>query len=153
MKYIKIILVFAMLMALLYLFSFLNIFFGHDFYQYADKVSLLKKYGFFIGYGVEVVLFTSLVFINIGLIKVTKQGYFNILSSKFIYLGGVFFMMAGSIDILYCITSAIIDNNPEVWLQRIFTDGLLIMLGLVCLIVSDVIKKGSLLKTENDLTI
>lgn len=152
MKYIKIILVFASIMILIYLLHFITSLFIHNMYQYVDPNSF-QKYGYFISFAIELIMFIALIFMVIELFKVIKNGDFNLSSAKPLRFGGILFILVGILDIIYCVSSSIIDNNPEIWMQRVFTDFLLMTLGIIGLIVLDVIKKGALLKTENDLTI
>jgi hypothetical protein len=121
-------------------------------YQYVGQGSF-QKYGYFISFAIEIVMFIALLYVITGLYKVIKNGYFDVSNSTSLMFGGVLFIIVGVLDIVYCVSSAIIDNNPEIWIQRVFTDSLLMTLGLVGLIVTDVIRKGSLMKIENDLTI
>jgi len=101
----------------------------------------------------EVAIFIALNLISIGLIKIIKSGVFTSQSAHNIKNGGILFLFACSLDFTYTLYSIIESNSPELWLQRIVTNVLLLLLGITALIISDVLVKGSFIKKENDLTI
>lgn len=101
----------------------------------------------------EMVILISLISLSIGLFKIIKKGFFQANSSKYLLVSGVLISISALLDISYSIQEMTKIENPEFLLQRIITNFLLLILGLVALLVSDVLKNGSFIKNENDLTI
>ncbi|MFD0799042.1 DUF2975 domain-containing protein [Maribacter chungangensis] len=153
MNKIKILLSFISGLTLMYAISFLSNLFGHNIYQYYETETLEQKIIFAYSLLSEIILFIGLLFISVGLTKIIKAGVFNSIPSKFLKIGGILFIAVALCDFIYVFESMMTQENPELWLQRVFTNFLLLLLGLTSLIVSDVLQKGSLLKNENDLTI
>lgn len=148
MKKLKILLALTISILLLYAVHFFTSIFILDSYQYYEN-----QFVFIFNYTIEIVLFIALIFISIGLTKVIKAEFFNSTSSKFFKIGGSLFMLAAIGDIIYVLEAIITTSTPELWIQRIFSGFLLLILGLISIIVSDILKKGLFLKQENDLTI
>ena len=150
---IKTLLTCTVVLAILYAVHFLSSAFGHNIFQYYETNTLLDKVLFLAVVLMEIIIFVGLVFISIGLIRIIKSGIFTFRAANCIKTGGILFLLASVLDFIYVFHSVIEFDNPELWLQRIFTNVLLVLLGLTALIVSDVLSEGSFIKQENDLTI
>lgn len=150
---IKTLLVCTVVLALLYAVHFLSSAFGHNVFQYYETNTIPEKVLFVLVLLMELIIFVGLVFISIGLIQIIKSGIFTFKPANCIKTGGILFLLVSVLDFIYVFHSVIEFGNPELWLQRIFTNVLLVLLGLTALIVSDVLSQGSFIKQENDLTI
>lgn len=101
----------------------------------------------------EIVIFIALIFLAFSLLKIIKTGYFQSEVYKFLKYAGLLLVIAATGDLIYSIEAMFNAESPELFMQRCTTDFLLLILGLSSLLVSDIIKNGLTIKSENDLTI
>lgn len=153
MNKIKLLLVFTIGLATLYGSFFVSSIFGHNIYQYFEKETLKQQIVFIFLLLSEIITFLALILISMGLIKIVRSEIFDSGPSKFLKIGGFLFILILFCDLIYVLDAMFSDDHPILWIQRVFTNFLLFALGLISLIVSDVLIKGSLIKKENDLTI
>ena len=106
---------------------------------------------------IPVLLLLGLVYIERGLSYCIKKGYFNNRSIFKFKRGGVFLILSGLISLimsaimLFSQTNTILVQN--LMNQNISKSFLIIVIGLGLVIISDFIKKGNIIQSENDLTI
>ncbi len=150
---IRILLALTVALSLLYAIAFLSSIFGHNIFQYYETETIEEKVLFAAVLLMEITVFVALILVSIGLVRIVKSGIFTSEAAYYLKIGGLLFLLVSLVDFIYVLYSILQLGNPELWLQRIFTDVLLVLLGLTSLIVSDVLNQGSFIKKENDLTI
>lgn len=105
-----------------------------------------------------VLLFVAHISLSKGLWHIITKGYYNIKSIKTLNLGGILFVVYGSVTVLwklYIITDPSGDYGdfmPEVILRAI-EDGYTIILGFGIITIASILKDALVLKSENDLTV
>lgn len=100
-----------------------------------------------------VALLTSLIYIERSLFLMYTKGYFNSIATKYLKIGGIIMICVAIISIGIEFTN---ENTPEssrVMVETTITSMFQTIIGIGCLIISDVLHKGSELKEDNDLTI
>jgi len=106
---------------------------------------------------IPVLLLLGLIYIERGLSYCIKNGYFNSKSILKFKRGGLFFIFSGLISLimgaimLFFQTNTILVQN--LMYQNISKSFLILVIGLGLVIISDFIKKGNIIQSENDLTI
>jgi|GEM_PF-2847125 len=91
--------------------------------------------------------------ITLGLWNAIKTGPYEKKASTFIYIGGILFILSSLILICYDLISVIHLSNPYSFANLMTTDFMLLVLGIGTIFTADVLKKGIVLKQDNDLTI
>jgi len=106
-----------------------------------------------------ILFFIGLIYLERGFYYTIKKGYFNNKSIIKFKKGGLFFIFSGLISLIKSILLILQFNKSTEVINNIITyknlsqSLLLLIIGIGFVVISDFIKKGSLLKKENDLTI
>jgi hypothetical protein len=116
------------------------------------KDSVFGNYSPYIMLAIIALLIIALLNIQKGLQGFIKDGYFNFKSSERFKISG-YLLLILSITMLMISFLAIEQASEIEILSDIIINLLLIAIGIGLLAFSDVIKKGNVLKTENDLTV
>lgn len=153
MSKIKLLLAFTVTLSILYAIHFLSSIFGHNIFQYYETETMEQKIVFATVLLMEISIFIALVLISISLSRILKSGVFTSTAAYYLKTGGYLFLLASFVDFIYVLQSIFYLGNPELWVQRLFTNVLLLLLGLTAVIISDILYQGSFIKKENDLTI
>lgn len=153
MSKIKFLLAFTVTLSILYAIHFLSSIFGHNIFQYYETETMEQKIVFATVLLMEISIFIALVLISISLSRILKSGVFTSTAAYYLKIGGYLFLSVSFVDFIYTFCSILKVGSLELWLQRIFTNVLLLLLGLTAVIISDILHQGSFIKKENDLTI
>jgi hypothetical protein len=116
------------------------------------KDSVFGNYSPYIMLAIIALLIIALLNIQKGLQGFIKDGYFNFKTSERFKISG-YLLLILSITMLMIRFLAIEKASGIEILSDIIVNLLLIAIGIGLLAFSDVIKKGNMLKTENDLTV
>lgn len=116
------------------------------------KDSVFGNYSPYIMLAIIALLIIAFLNIQKGLQGFIKDGYFNFRSSERFKISG-YLLLILSITMLMISFLAIEKASEIEILSDIIINLLLIAIGIGLLAFSDVIKKGNVLKTENDLTV
>lgn len=107
-----------------------------------------------------ILFFIGLIYVERGFFHTIKKGYFNIKSIVKFKKGGLFFVFSGLISLIKSIFLLFeLNKSNEVVISNILAyknlsqSLLLLVIGIGFVVISDFIRKGTLLKQENDLTI
>ena len=117
---------------------------------YEETFFGIPKY--YLLFSFSILLFLGLVFTQISLFFIIKNGFFNNKSSSLLKKGGFLILISGLLNFIIGIIllfNTKEDNHINSILHAVST--LLIGFGLI--ILSDFVKKGGVLKHENELTI
>ena len=110
---------------------------------------------YLLGQSIILISIVGLFFLQKALYSIIKNGFFNHSAYFNFKRAGLFFLLAGFGSII--LNVVIIVRNPNDVLELLHSslgqNFLLIMVGYSLFIIADVVKNGSILKTENDLTI
>ena len=153
MNKIKILLAFTAALSIFYFIHFLSSIFGHNIFQYYETETMAQKIEFATVLLMEIIIFIALVLISISLTRILKSGVFTSTAAYYLKIGGYLFLSVSFADFIYALYSILEVGSPELWIQRLFTNVLLLLLGLTAVIISDILHQGSFIKQENDLTI
>lgn len=153
MNKIKILLAFTTALSIFYFIHFLSSIFGHNIFQYYETETMVQKIEFATVLLIEIIIFIALVLISISLTRILKSGVFTSTAAYYLKIGGYLFLSVSFADFIYALYSILEVGSPELWIQRLFTNVLLLLLGLTAVIISDILHQGSFIKQENDLTI
>lgn len=86
-----------------------------------------------------------------------KKGYFNMISARFLKLGGVLYLIFGLFvlgqSIYIYINTPTLFQTELILQYYLIKNGFSIVVGFAMITISDILKKGALLRQENDLTI
>jgi hypothetical protein len=97
------------------------------------------------------VLISGIVYIQKGLQAFIREGFFNFKSSKRFKIGGYLLSITSVFSIIVSLLNMKKSIKGE--FSNIIMDLLLLAIGIGLLALSDVIKKGNIIETENNLTI
>ena len=154
MNKIKTLLFLTSTLALIYLIHFfIDAFVFSDTTKHLWNEEILSKFEFIFNYTIEIGILFVLIVSSIGLYKIVKSNLFNPLSYKYFNLTGLVLIVVSSFDLIFTIIKIISLASPELWVERLFINFLLFILGLISHLFSDVLKNSFRLKKENDLTI
>ncbi len=87
-----------------------------------------------------------------GLFSILKNGFFNHKSEQKLNQSGVFFILSGISSIIYNIL-IMSELKLDIFINNFVQHIIILLIGFGLFIFSDFIKKGGVLKHENDLTI
>jgi hypothetical protein len=124
-----------------------------DSQSYLLDENIVNKFDFIFSLFIQLLLVIALIIISIGLTQISRIGFFSSVFNKHFNIGGLLFMFIGISDILYVLVKLTRVQNPEMLISPVIINILLLILGLISFIFSDVLKKSSSIKKENDLTI
>lgn len=116
------------------------------------KDSVFGNYSPYIMLAIIALLIIALLNIQKGLQGFIKDGYFNFRSSERFKISEYLLLMISIIGITISLLGMKQSSETEI-LSNTVMYLLLIAIGIGLLAFSDVIKKGNVLKTENDLTV
>lgn len=153
MNKIKILLAFTTALSIFYFIHFLSSIFGHNIFQYYETETMAQKIEFATVLLIEIIIFIALVLISISLTRILKSGVFTSTAAYYLKIRGYLFLSVSFADFICALYSILEVGSPELWIQRLFTNVLLLLLGLTAVIISDILHQGSFIKQENDLTI
>jgi hypothetical protein len=97
------------------------------------------------------VLISGIVYIQKGLQAFIREGFFNFKSSKRFKIGGYLLSITSIFSIIVSLLNMKKSIKGE--FSSIIMELLLLAIGIGLLALSDVIKKGNIIETENNLTI
>lgn len=123
-----------------------------------DSTNVLEILGFII-YLLAILFFTMAYFlIGQSIWLFIQKGFFSETINKKLQKGGILFIAYGLIKLLFGLYlivnyNELFDTQRTIQYLQIIENGYILIIGLVLLIVSDIIRKGIILKKENDLTI
>lgn len=100
----------------------------------------------------SIIFFIGLIFTQRSLYFIIKKGLFNIKSAQLFKTGGFLLVISGFLVFVFGLFS-IISTKNELYINRILQSIPILIIGFSLIIFSDFIKKGGVLKQENDLTI
>lgn len=127
----------------------------------SEEITLMYKdhifgnFGLYFMYVRTTILIFGIINIQIGLQAFIKEGFFNIKSSKRFKIGGYLLSIVSIVTVLSTIVSLLNmkKSTKGEMPSDIISDLLLLAVGIGLLAFSDVIKKGYIIETENNLTI
>ncbi len=99
------------------------------------------------------IILLGTVYICIALFRILKNGYFNVKTSKSFRVGGWLLCLVGVLALIIAVLDMTITNHLGNLTTALTTNLLLFLIGFGLLTISQIIKDGTLLKKENDLTI
>lgn len=99
------------------------------------------------------IILLGTISICIALFRILKSGYFNMKTSKSFRVGGLLLCFVAVLDIIRAVLDMTAINRLGYLANAITIDVLLFLMGFGILTISQIIKKGIVLKQENDLTI
>ncbi|PVW14248.1 DUF2975 domain-containing protein [Marixanthomonas spongiae] len=159
MKKIKLLHVFVVGLIILYILFFLGntyVTFFSDFmdqFEYLYDNFIFGYYTQFVGVFLSVFTFIGLIYVKKGLSITLKNGLFNFKSSINFITAGKYFLLSGVLGGVFDIILFFYSSGSIVGIASFSQNFLLIILAFVLYIIADIIKNGTELKTENELTI
>lgn len=94
-------------------------------------------------------LITSLIYIQRSLFFIYSKGYFNSNAIKYLKIGGITIISVA----LIAIAIEYYNDDPHAMVTTTITSMFQAIIGKGCLIIVDILSKGTELKEDNDLTI
>ncbi|MDO5971549.1 DUF2975 domain-containing protein [Flavivirga aquimarina] len=116
-----------------------NSFFGKSIWLIQNMISFVTLIG--------------IIYVCVALFKIIKSGYFNIQASRSFKIGGLLLCFVAALDLIRAILEISASYQTEFQIGYLMVNGLLFLMGFGILIISKIIKNGTLLKQESDLTI
>lgn len=105
---------------------------------------------------IKVLLLTiAFSFTKQGIGNFLREGYFNAKSARFLTIAGYIMAISSLITLIFNFTEITYVDKDSVasYSIEIIYDIIVLLIGLALLGVTDIIKKGTAMKLENDLTI
>ncbi|MCF7566881.1 hypothetical protein L3X37_00685 [Sabulilitoribacter arenilitoris] len=157
MKKIKILLGFTLCFGVFYLFHLSSQVIYFKSWKKINEIysidSFFGKLNWLIEVCLSLILLTSVIFIFLALSKILKKGYFNITTSKSFKRAGFTLCFVSALDLVKSVLEISAGFHAEYYIGYSMFNVLLFLLSLGLLSISQIIRNGSLLKQENDLTI
>ena len=152
MKKIKILHGFLVMLILLYVTHFYTTLFIMPNFVDIFENKIFGVSQFYLEFGFSILLFLGLIFTQISLFFVIKKGYFNYKSTMLFKRGGILILISGLLNLILGI-ALFWSNKEDVYINNILRAFPIVLIGFGLIIISDFLKKGNQLKSENDLTI
>ena len=159
MKNIKILLCFAVCYVVINLFHLSSQLIYFDSWKTVYESALAYEDSFFgksswlIQNVISLTILVGISYTCIALFKILKNGYFNIITSKSFKIGGLLLCFVAILDFVRAVLEISADYQSELHIGYLMVNGLLFLIGFGILIISQIIKKGTQIQSENDLTI
>lgn len=154
MKKIKILLGLTIFFSVIIIFHFfMQIIYFDLFEKIHSENPSFSKSGWFIQNAFSFIILIGSIYISIALFKILKNGYFNIKTAQSFKIGGLLFCIVSILDIIRVLLDTSIENRMGHTINNVTINGMLFLIGFGVLTIAQVIKDGTILKQENDLTI
>jgi len=100
-----------------------------------------------------VLVITTTGSIAYALFAIMKKGYFNTTSPKYLSIGGILILIGGILTLTQ--TSYLFFSAPSGMIRMgdVVQTGFTVLVGFGIITLGDILKKGAIMRQENDLTI
>ena len=118
-----------------------------------SKGSFLGESIWVVQNGIYLINLIGTIYICIALFEIIKKGYFNLKTARSFKIAGLFLCFVAVLDFVIAMLELSVSFHEEYQFAYLMVNALLFLIGFGVLIISQIIKKGALLKQENELTI